>query len=369
MLDDDDRGPTPRTGIMQITPYKGGEGKIPGVENPVKLSSNENALGASPKAKAAYIAAADKLELYPDGAARGLRAAIAETHALDPARIICGAGSDELLQLLARTYAGPGADEILFSEYGFLVYRLAAMQVGCVPVTAPETAYTVDVDAMLAKVSDRTEVVYLANPNNPTGTYLKSDELRRLHAGLSPDTVLVIDAAYAEFVDDPDYEDGIALATEFNNVVTTRTFSKIYGLASLRVGWAYGAPRIIEAIDRMRGPFNVTTPAMAAAEAAIRDTDFLAQGLAHNRSWLKFLIDELAPLGIVPNPGVGNFLLLKFPNTPGKTAADADAHLRSKGLILRGLKPYKLGDCLRLTVGREEPNRRVAAALKEFMGA
>ncbi len=362
------RAPEPRAGIEAITPYKGGESAIEGQAAPVKLSSNENPLGCSPAARAALIESAERLALYPDGAAAELREALARAHALDVERIACGSGSDELIQILARGYAGPG-DEILFSQYGFLSYRLAAMQAGATPVTAPEREYRTDVDAMLAAVTPRTKIVYVANPNNPTGSYLPGAELRRLHAGLRPDILLVIDCAYTEYLDKPDYEDGLALAREDgqDNIVTLRTFSKIYGLAACRIGWCFGPARVIGVINRMRGPFNVNAPALAAAHAALGDADFLAQSKAHNAEGLAFFNAEAERLGVLATPSVGNFVLLRFADA--QICQGADAALRAAGLILRGMQPYGLPDCLRASVGLEADNKRVMDVLASFLSA
>lgn len=360
------RGPQPRPGILDIRPYKGGDSAIAGVAKPVKLASNENALGASPKAKAAFIAAAERLNIYPDGDARLLREAIGEAHGLDPARIVCGAGSDELLQILARAYAGPG-DEIVFSAHGFLVYPLAAMQVGARPVAVPERALTADVDAILSRVGPKTRIVFLANPNNPTGTLLSQAEVARLHQGLPERVLLVLDAAYAELVDSAAYDPGVALAGKTANVVMTRTLSKAYGLAALRIGWAYGPAAVIDVVHRMRGPFNVAAPAIAAGVAAICDQDFLAASRRHNTAERAKMTAVAEELGLLAAPSEGNFILLRFPDAEGKRAPDADAFLRQRGLILRRLEPYGLGDCLRLTIGTTEQNGLVAAALGDFM--
>lgn len=356
----------PRPGIMDIRPYTPGAADAPGVTNPVKLSSNENPLGCSPKARAAYEAVAGSLNLYPDGAAKALRAAIGEVEGVDPERIVCGCGSDEILQLIGRAYLQPG-DRVVQSQYGFLVYRLVTMQSGAELVSARETGCRADVDALLEVAGDDARVVFLANPNNPTGTWIPDAEVRRLRAALPETTLLVLDAAYAEYADDPAYESGMALAGERDDVIVTRTFSKIHGLAGLRVGWAYADPSIIGALNRVRGPFNVNLPALAAAAAAIRDTDFIARSRAHNAQWLPWLRQQIGGLGLEVTPSAGNFVLIHFPDTPGKTAADADRFLTARGLILRPLQPYGLPNALRLTVGLEAHNRAVVQALAEFL--
>lgn len=359
--------PSPRPGILDIAPYVPGKSKATGGKTLYKLSSNETPLGPSPKAIAAYRESAGHLELYPDGASTALREAIADVHGLNAERIICGTGSDDILNLIAQTYIGAG-DEAIHTEHGFLVYPIATQAAGGRPVVARETARTADVDAILAAVGGRTKVVFLANPNNPTGTYLPFDEVRRLHAGLPGDVVLVLDAAYAEYVRRNDYEAGIELAATADNVIMTRTFSKIYGLAGLRIGWGYGPAHVIDALNRIRGPFNVSAPAIAAGIAAIRDRSFTEAAVAHNARWLEWLSEALADLGLTVTPSVGNFLLVQFPDRDGLRAADADAYLLSRGIVLRRMESYGLPDALRLTVGSEAANHATVEALKTFLG-
>jgi len=355
--------PTPKPGVLDIAPYVGGRA---GGAGAIKLSSNESALGPSKLALAAYEEAAKGLSTYPEGSARFLREALGEAYGLDTARIVCGNGSDELLTMLAGAYLSPG-DEVLFSEHAFIVYRIAALANSAVPVAAPEKDLRTDVDAMLARVTPRTRLVYLANPNNPTGSYLAHDEVRRLHAGLSPRTILVIDAAYAEYVRRNDYEPGIEMVANFPNVVMTRTFSKVYGLAGLRIGWAYCPAGVAEALGRIRGPFNVSVPAQRAGAAALKDREHVQKSLEHNEHWRAWLTQTIRALGLRVDDSVANFVLIHFPKARGKTAEDADRFLVERGLMLRALGNYGLGDCLRLTVGSEEANRKVAAALADFM--
>jgi histidinol-phosphate aminotransferase len=358
-------GPLPRPGILDIAPYVPGKsGKAGG--KVFKLSSNESPLGPSPKAIAAYRAAAESLALYPDGTASALRQAIAQRYGLNAERIVCGAGSDELLQLIAHAYLGPG-DAAVYSQYGFLVYPIAIMTNGATSVVAPESDYRASVDAMLDKVSQKTRIVFLANPNNPTGTYIPFDEVKRLHAGLPADCLLVLDAAYAEYVRANDYETGIELVAGFNNVVMTRTFSKIHGLAALRLGWAYCPAAVADVLNRIRGPFNVGAPSIAAGAEAIGDGEHVARAMAHNDRWLPLLTTEIGKLGLTVTPSVGNFILVHFPANCGHTAAQADEALIAKGLYLRRLEAYGLPNALRLTIGTEEANRAVVAALAEFM--
>ena len=357
----------PRAGILDIQPYKPGAADAPGVANPAKLSSNENALGCSLKAVAAFEQAGAHLHRYPDGGAGLLREAIAREEGLDADHIVCGTGSDEILQLLGRAYLDAG-DKVVQSQYGFLVYRLVAMQCGARLVSAPERGYTTDVDAVIAAAGEDTKIVFIANPNNPTGTYISDAEVRRLRDALPPTTLLVLDAAYAEFVDAGDYDPGMALARERDDVFVTRTFSKIHGLAGLRLGWGYGAKTIVDVLNRVRGPFNVNLPAIEAGAAAIADREFMQRSAQHNAIWVDFLRQQLGGLGLEVTPSVCNFVLVHFPQTAGKTAADADAYLTRRGLIVRGVAPYGLKNALRITVGKEAENRRVVEALADFMG-
>jgi histidinol-phosphate aminotransferase len=360
--------PEPRAGILDIEAYVPGKSAAPGVAKIHKLSSNETPLGPSPKARAAYNAVADKLELYPDGASTKLRDAIARRFGLDAARIVCGNGSDDLLHLLAAAYVGPG-DEGIFTTHGFLVYRIAILAAGGTPVEAPETRYTADVDAILARVTPRTKIVYLANPNNPTGTYVPFQEVKRLHAGLPPTTLLVLDAAYGEYVRANDYSAGLELASTCDNVVMTRTFSKIHGLAALRVGWMYAPEHVCDAIHRIRGPFNLNTAAIEAGAAAVDDAAHVEMARDHNAKWLPWLSAEIARLGFEVTPSVANFVLVHFPNRPGRSAADADRFLTARGVVVRNVGAYGLPDALRVTIGAEESNHAVVAALADFAKA
>lgn len=358
--------PQPRPGILDIAAYVGGKSTAHGVSKVYKLSSNESPLGANPKAIEAYRGVADTLELYPDGSATALREAIGKAYGLAPDRIVCGCGSDEILHLLAQAYLGPG-DEGLYPQYGFLVYPIAIKSFGATPVTAPETDHTVNVDAMLAAVTDKTRIVFLANPSNPTGTYIPFDEVKRLHKGLPSNVLLVLDAAYAEYVRANDYEAGLELVASSENVVMTRTFSKIHGLASLRIGWAYGPDHVIDVLNRIRGPFNLSAAAIAAGTASISDRSFIETAVDFNTEWLAKVTDEIRALGLTVTPSVTNFVLIHFPTEPGKTAADADAFLQSKGVIVRRLEAYGLPNALRMTIGTPEANAAAIAALKEFV--
>jgi histidinol-phosphate aminotransferase len=351
----------PRPGVLDIAPYVGGESGTPGANQVIKLSSNENPLGPSPKAFDAYVAAAAGLALYPDGGHLALRRAIAEVHGLEPERIVCGAGSDELIALFCKAYAGAG-DEVLYSQHGFLMYKLSALASGATPVTAPERDLTADVDALIAALTPRTRLVFLANPNNPTGTTIGDAEVARLAEALPRQALLVLDAAYAEYVRLPDHDGGIGLVRGRDNVVMTRTFSKIYGLAALRLGWAYAPGHVIDVPNRVRGPFNVTAPALAAGEAAIRDVAYVEHCAVTNEVWRDWLTKEIRAAGFRVTPSHGNFILIET----GTRTPEADAYLKTRGLIVRRMESYGLPGHLRISVGDEEACRAVANALRSF---
>ncbi len=358
--------PTPKPGILDIQAYVPGESSVPGGMKPIKLSSNETPLGPSPKAIAAYKAESEALERYPDGGSTALRTAIAAKYGLEPARIVCGCGSDELLNLLANGYLGE-SDEAVFTEHGFLVYKIVTLGNGAKPVVVKCKDLRTDVDAMIAALTPRTRIVFLDNPNNPTGTYIPFSEVRRLHAALRPDTLLVLDSAYAEYVRRNDYEAGLELVATTQNTVMTRTFSKIYGLAAVRLGWAYCPQHVADVLNRIRGPFNVTSPAIAAGVAAINDGAHVDASLAHNDKWLPWTTMELEKIGLEVTPSVGNFILIHFPGG-AKDAAAADTFLKSRAILMRRVTGYGLPNALRMTIGTEADNRAVVAALRDFVG-
>jgi histidinol-phosphate aminotransferase len=356
----------PRPGILYINPYVPGKSTVGGRAIAMKLSANESALGPSPKAIAAFEAVSGDLYRYPDGSSGSLRAALASLHGLDADNIVCGAGSDELIYNLVRAYAGPG-DEVLYSQHGFNIYPIAALSVGASPVTAPETNLTADVDALLARVTDKTKIVFIANPNNPTGSYVPVEEMARLRRRLPAATLLVIDSAYAEYVIRNDYSPGIELVDAGENTVMTRTFSKIYGLAALRIGWAYCPPATADVLNRVRGPFNLSSAAQAAGEAALGDIGQIAASRDHNSVWMPWLSDRLAGLGLTVMPSVANFILVRFPSVKGHDASSAMAYFVENGVVPRETSGYGLSDCLRITIGREDEVRAVAAIAAEFM--
>lgn len=354
--------PVPQPGILKIAPYVPGRSDVPDGVTLIKLSANESPLGASPKAREAYLSLADRFEIYPEGSSRLLREALGEVHGIDPAQIVCGFGSDDILHLLAQIYLGEG-DEAVMSQYGFNVYPIITRGASAEIVMAPEADYRADVDAILAAVTERTRIVFLANPNNPTGTYLGADELRRLHAGLRPDILFVLDSAYAEYVTADDYTVGIDLVDEAENVVMVRTFSKM-GLAGLRVGWMYGPAHVVDAVHRLRGPFNVTLEGQVAAAAATRDTAFTAKLREHNDRWRGWLTDALRSNAITVPPSQGNFILALFADA--ETTRAAFTALRDKGLLVREMHSYGIANGLRITIGLEEHLRGVVEVLKDF---
>ena len=360
--------PAPKSGIMDISAYVAGKSKAAGdIKKIIKLSSNENTLGPSPKAIKAFTDHASLLHRYPDSAAAQLRDAIARVHGLDKDRIVCGAGSDELIGLLVHSYAGVG-DEVLYSEHGFLMYKIYTQSNGALPVTAREKNLTADVDALLAKVTAKTKILFLANPNNPTGTYIPASELKRLRSGLPDHVILAIDGAYTEYADKPDYSDGRELVDATENTVMLRTFSKIYGLSSLRLGWGYFPASIADVLNRVRGPFNVSGASIATGIAAVEDTAYTAQMKKHNSIWLAYMTTELTKLGLKVTPSLANFLLVHFP-AKDKTSGAANTFLMAHGIIPREVGNYGLPECLRITIGTEEENRAVINALQEFMGS
>ncbi len=356
--------PTPRPGILDIKPYVPGASEAPGAETVYKLSSNESALGASPAAIAAYDKAKDGLFLYPDGACTTLREKIGAAYALDPDRIVCGAGSDELLQLLTKAYAGVG-DNIVQSDHGFLVYALAAKGHGAEVRFAPEKNLTCNVDAMLEQVDENTRIMFVANPNNPTGTYLPESELRRLRENLREDVLLVIDSAYAEYMEEADYGAGVSLVDEGENTVMTRTFSKIYGLAAVRLGWVYCPASIAGVLNRIRGPFNVSEAAQVAGVAALEDQAFVKKNRDFNRKEREIVMQRLGGLGVECAPAYGNFVLFRAPDGDAGGLQD---YLRERGVIVREMGAYKLGEWLRVSIGPVDANRRFLDLMESRLG-
>lgn len=356
--------PTPQPGIMEIELYQGGASKVAGHSDILKLSSNENPHGAPVSAQDAARDAAGAMHLYPNTDHASLRAAIAEAHDLDPDRIICGVGSDEVIHWLCQAYVGPGT-EVLHPEYGFLMYPISTRAAGGVPISVAEKDRTVDVDALLAAATDRTRLVFLANPANPTATFLRGQDVVRLADGLPDGCLLVLDGAYAEYVED--FDGGLGLAASRDNVFVTRTFSKMYGLGGLRVGWGYGPRAVIDVLNRLRGPFNLSNVALAAAEAAMRDRAFPARCLATNTEQRARLQAALTDLGIAADPSHANFVLARFEDEA--EALDCDSFLKSQGIIVRHVAAYGLPHCLRMTVGDEAGTTRLLEALTEWRAA
>jgi histidinol-phosphate aminotransferase len=358
-------GPRPRSEIFSVPAYVGGESKLPGRNRVIKLSSNEGAFGAPPAAIAA-LADGKQLHRYPDGGMLALRNAIGKTYGLDPAQIVCGNGSDEILQLLIQAYGGPGT-ELIMSAHGFSIYEIAGKVAGCMVRKAAERKLTTDVDAILALITPATRMLFIANPNNPTGTMISTAELRRLRQNTPPEVLLVIDAAYAEYVDPARYDGGISLVDAGDNTVMTRTFSKIYGLGGARLGWAYAPPAIVDVLNRVRGPFNVSATAAAAGIAALAEPNWVADGRAHNSRAREKLAAQLAAAGLKIHPSEANFLLVDL-LTPER-AIEADQFLRARGIIVRNVKSYGLPSCLRVTIGTAEECDTVAENFAAFQAS
>jgi histidinol-phosphate aminotransferase len=352
---------TPQPGISDIDLYQGGASTVAGQSNVLKLSSNENPFGPSPKAIDALRKSAHEMHRYPSTDHAALRKAIAEVHGLWSDNIICGVGSDEIITFLCQAFAGVG-DEVLYTEHGFAMYKISALAVGATPVEVAERNRVVNVDAILEAAGDKTKLVFIANPANPTGTMISEADVRKLAEGLPAHTLLVLDGAYAEFVDG--YDGGARLTHTYDNIFITRTFSKLYGLGGLRVGWGYGPKYIVDTLNRIRGPFNLSAPALAAAEASVRDTEFAEKCRADNTSLRAWLAAALAEHGISSDTSMANFILARFANQAEAEACDD--YLKSQGILVRRVAGYKLPHCLRITVGDEASCRRVAHAIGQF---
>lgn len=353
----------PRPSILSVEPYVGGESKVPGVNRVIKLSSNEGAFGPPPGAIEAIAASAREAHRYPDGGATALREAIGARFGLDPARIVCGNGSDELIALLILAYGGEGT-ELVMSAHGFMMYDLTGRWAGCRVIKVPERDLTADVDGLLAAVGPRTRLMFLANPNNPTGSILPQAEVERLRRSLRDDVLLVLDSAYAEYVTRPDYDPGVKLVDATPNTVMTRTFSKIFGLGGMRLGWVYAPDKIVDVLGRVRGPFNVNSAAMAAGIAALTEPGWIERNVTHNSEWRGRLTEAFTAVGLKVWPSEGNFLLVDFGSA--ERAKAADAHLRGRGLIVRAMGGYGLPQTLRVSIGTAEENTLVIEALGDF---
>ncbi|WP_395005328.1 histidinol-phosphate transaminase [Cypionkella sp.] len=351
----------PQPGILEIALYEGGKATVAGVANVLKLSSNENPFGPSDKAKEAFVRSVHQLHRYPSTDHLALRSAIADVHRLDAGRVICGVGSDEIIHMLCQAYAGPG-DEVVFTEHGFLMYRISTMAAGAVPVEVCERERTTDVDAILKACTRRTKLVFIANPNNPTGTMISAAEVEHLAANLPPQAILVLDGAYAEYVEG--FDAGLSLIEARENVVMTRTFSKIYGLGGLRIGWGYGPKHIVDVLNRIRGPFNLSNTQLETAEVAVRDQDYVTRCRADNARMRHWLAEALAEHGVPSDTSLANFILARFASA--EEAEACDIFLQSQGLLVRRVASYKLPHCLRITIGDESACRRIAHAIGQF---
>jgi len=352
-------------GIASLRPYKQGQSKIGNRTNPIKLSSNESNLGASPKAIKAYKEYADQLFRYPEGSQRELTQAIGERFGLNPQQIICGNGSDELILLLIRAYTQPN-DEIIISEYSFVMAKIHARIHGANVIIAPEPELKISVDEILSRLTPRTKMIIVANPNNPIGQYISADEIKRLHENLPSDVLFVLDGAYADYVEEADFDDGAKRADEHGNIVITRTFSKLYGLAGLRIGWAYAPPNIIDTLQRIRTPFNTNGAALAAATEAVQDKEYADFVRQHNAKWLRQINEALTKLGLTMIKSVTNFYLIRFDEFGEAGAEKAWEFLLQKNIIARPISASGPPNCLRLTIGRDEENQAVIQAFTEF---
>ena len=355
--------PRPLPRIQAFAPYKQGKSELPGLDRVIKLSSNESCFGPSPRAIEAYHAAAAQLHRYPDGTQTALREAIAKVHGIDPARIVCGNGSEEVIGLLVRSFAGEG-DEVLLPQNYFMMVGIYAKAQGANIVLAPERDYTVDVDALLERITPKTRVISIANPNNPTGTYVPARTLARFIEAVPREVMVILDGAYAEYPMCEDYDAGLHFADEFPNVVVTRSFSKIHGLAGMRIGWGYGPAGVIEIVNCLRTPFNANGPALAAAAAAMADQQHVAMSREHTARWQQRMREGLVALGFKVVPSVTNFYLLDFAGMPGRTAAAAAAFLEANGIIPR---PGSSDRHLRITIGRDEENEAVLEVLARYL--
>jgi histidinol-phosphate aminotransferase len=356
--------PTPRPEILTIHPYVAGESELAGANRTVKLSSNEGAFGVPPSARAAIAAAAADVHRYPDGGADRLRAAIGARWGLDPERIVCGAGSDDLLYQFCLSYGGPGRD-IMMSAHGFSIYQIAGTYAGSRVIKVPERNLTTDLDAMLAAVSPATRLIFIANPNNPTGSMVPSEDIARFRAALPPEVLLVLDAAYAEYVTHPAYDAGTRLVDATDNTVMTRTFSKVYGLGGMRIGWCYAPPAIVDVLNRVRGPFNISVAAQAAALAALTEPGWVEAGCAHNAAYRPKLAAGIEAAGLKVWPSEANFVLVDLGTAERANAADA--FLRVNGIIVRKVGGYGLPHCLRVTIGTAEEVGLAVDGFAEFM--
>ncbi len=355
--------PQSKPWLAHVPVYTPGRSDADGAEPVAKLSSNENPTGPSPAAEAAYRQAVTDLNRYPDGSALALRTKLAALHGLSADAIVCGNGSEELVGLTIQAFAGPG-DEVVYCAKGFIGYPIGALRNGAKPVAAPPQGDATDIDAILAAVSERTRVVCIANPNNPTGSWISGDEIERLHAGLPQNVVLMLDEAYAEYAPPESYRTALPLAARSANIIVTRTFSKAYALASLRIGWATASPAILSAIQRLMPAFSVSHPAQAAACAALDDPSWLEQAVAHNAVARDNLAAQLTKYGFKVSPSGANFVLVRFDNED--IARDFDIHLTAKGILVRALPIPGLRDCLRMTIGRDEENDALISAMVDI---
>ena len=358
--------PQPRPCVLELPEYVPGDRELKGIAEPIKLSSNESTLGPSPQALKAYADAETQLHRYPDPDQNELRDALAEHFGLAVNQLICGNGSAELIQILIHAYVGEG-DEVLLSEYGFPLYRIFAISQGASVTLSSEVDCVTSVDSLLECVTPKTKLVAIANPNNPTGTYLSGSEVRRLHANLPEHVLLLLDEAYAEYVTAEDFESGLKWADETENVVVARTFSKLYGLAALRIGWMLAPQRVFQTMQRFRITFNTNGPALATAVAALHDVEYTKEVQQHNHLWRKRMTEELEAQGLNVIPSMANFLLIQFLDEPKSNSEAAANALKCNGIIPRPVSAGSPPNCIRITIGKSEENQAVLHTLKQFM--
>ncbi len=356
----------PKRGIDTINLYTGGVSKISGLENIIKLSSNESPFGPSAKVAEAYKKSSNKLSRYPELTAESLQTIIAKKHNLNPDQIICGTGSDEILIFTVLTFCSPG-DEVIHAEHGFEMYPIMTKYAGAESILASEIDYKINIESVVNKITDSTKIIFIANPNNPTSTYLNRKELRSLLNLVPKRIVVVIDAAYAEFVDAQDYDKSFDLANEFENVLITRTFSKAYSLAGLRLGWGYGSKNLIDLLKKIRPPFNLPPGAIAAGIAALDDDQHLQKVVDHNSSVKSWFIKELNQLGFKAFETQTNFVFVIIPEKGKQNAGNVNNFLLSRGIAVRYLLSYGLKNAIRITLGTKTELNQTLNALKEFL--
>jgi histidinol-phosphate aminotransferase len=356
---------TPKFKTFNIEAYKPGKSSIEKLKKIIKLSANESALGASPRVKRIILSKNINFSKYPDGQSRKLRNQISKNFNCDAKKIICGAGSDEVIQMLCQLFLKPN-DEVIVPQFSFLMYRIYSKIVGAKIIFAQEKRFTISISGILKNVTKKTKIVFLANPNNPTGTYINKSELIELRKKLRKDILLVVDDAYAEYMKNRDYKSGLDLFKNKKNVFILRTFSKIYGLAALRIGWGYGSKKIIDALNIIKPPFNVNEVAQKAALESLKDRKFIAHSVKHNLIYAAKIKFFLSKYNIGSNEVTANFLLLDFSKCKYKAKYFYEK-LKKKGIILRSTEEgYKIKNMLRLTIGSKNDSLKFIKATENI---